>query len=342
LSKLEKIMSEIIVVGGGIAGLLAAEALKDAGLSVVGLEGSSTLGGRIEVGHHRVHSELARESLKSLLDGLELSEVQEPPLTRTKGEWQKAEEAGEFSEAEKFYLSEHYWIPTEGYSKLIARLVDKVGPSFQTRKLVTEVHASEKRILCEDGVEHPYSHLVWCSPLRALRTAWAGDKSPLKGLSKIPDRQGGISLEVELKEPLFSSKNTVILPFRFKEWRLRALGFPSTSGAPRVQWVLFLEDEILEDREEVAKCVRTLKREIGKEFPNAASMSVREKLTYLPVISGEAPLEWKSTLITPDIAYFGPETRLEGMDESWRNMDLTLANYPALKRDLESWKNTVP
>lgn len=335
-------MADIVIVGGGIAGLLAAEALVDAGFSVVGLEGSSELGGRVEVGHHRIHSEFARDSLRSLCEGLELSEVQEPPLLRTKGEWEKVEDAENFIEAEKFYLSEHYWIPAAGYSQLVSRLVDKVKGNYQTRKLVTEVVPEEKKIVCEDGVEHPYERLVWCSPLKDLRSAWKGDKSLLKGLSKLPERRGGISLEVDLKEPLFSSKNTVVLPFRFKEWRLRALGFSSQAGLSRLQWVLFLEDEILDDREEVAKCVRTLKREIAKEFPAVAELTLKEKLTYLPVISGETPVEWKSVLISPDIAYFGPETRLQGMDESWRNLDLTLANYPALKRELESWKNLTP
>jgi hypothetical protein len=332
-------MAEIIVVGGGIAGLLAAEALKDAGFSVVGLEGSSGLGGRLEVGHHRVHAETSRASLAGLVEGLELQEVQEPPLVRTKGEWEKVEETADFSSPEKFYLSEHYWIAKEGYSKLTARLLEKVAPLFQTRKLVTEVHAEQKKVVCEDGVEHPYERLVWCSSLRSLRTAWKGDKSALKGLTKLPERRGGISLEVDLKEPLFSSKNTVVLPFRFKEWKLRALGLAGTGESPRVQWILFLEDEILEDREEVAKCVRTLKREIAKEFPQAPELSAREKLTYLPCISGEDPVEWKSILISPDVAYFGPEARLEGMDESWRNLDLTLANYPALRQAVENWKN---
>jgi len=335
-------MSEIIVVGGGIAGLLAAEALKDAGLSVIGLEGSSDLGGRIEVGHHRILSEQGKECLKTLGQELELAEIQDPPQVRSKGEWETLEAAGEFMEAEKFYLSPHYWTPKEGYDALVARLVEKVGSLYQTRKLVTEVHAAEKKIVCEDGVEHPYERLVWCSPLNSLRTAWKGDKSELKALAKMPERRGGISLEIDLKEPLFSSKNTVVLPFRFKDWKLRALGFGSVSGAARVQWILFLEDEILEDREEVAKCVRTLKREMQKEFPNVTELTLKEKLTYLPVLSGEAPVEWKSVLVTPDIAYFGPETRLEGMDESWRNMDLTLANYPIFKGELAHWKNTVP
>ncbi len=335
-------MSEIIVVGGGIAGLLAAEALKDAGFSVIGLEGSSELGGRIEVGHHRILSEQGRDSLKTLDEQLELAEIQDPPQVRSKGEWETLGEAGDFIEAEQFYLSPHYWTPKDGYDAFVARLVDKVGPLFQTRKLVTEVHAADKKIVCEDGVENPYQRLVWCSPLKTLRAAWRGDKSELKALAKLPDRRGGISLEIDLKEPLFSSKNTVVLPFRFKDWKLRALGFGSTSGAPRVQWILFLEDEILDDREEVAKSVRTLKREMQKEFPAVAELTVKEKLTYLPVLSGETPVEWKSMLVTPDIAYFGPETRLEGMDESWRNMDLTLANYPVLKGELANWKNTVP
>ncbi len=339
LSKLKKIMADIIVVGGGIAGLLAAEAVKDAGFSAIGLEGASELGGRVGVGHHRIHSAQARESLHALCEGLELCEIDEAPLLRTKGEWEKAEDDKEFIDAEKFYLSHHYWIPTTGYSQLVARLVDKMQESYQTRKLVTEVRSDEKKLVCEDGIEHPYERLVWCASLKDLRTAWKGDKSQLKGLSKLPPRRGGILLEIDLKEPLFTSKNTVILPFRFKEWHLRALAFNSPAGPARVQWVLFLEDEILDDREEVAKCVRTLKREIAKEFPNLGALTLKEKLTYLPVISGETPVEWKSVLISPDIAYFGPETRLEGMDESWRNLDLTLANYPAFKREMESWKN---
>lgn len=334
-------MTAKVVVGGGIAGLLAAEALVDAGFSVIGLEGSSQLGGRLEVGHHRIKSESTLERLKSLVDEVQVDEVTEPPMVRTKGEWEKLDPEEELTDAEGFYLAEKFWIPVGAYPKLLQRLTEKVGPLFQMRKLVTEVHAAEKKILCEDGSEHTFDHLAWCSPLRTLRGAWKGDKGPLKGLSKLPERNGGISLEVDLKEPLFSTRNTVVLPFRFKEWRLRALGFAGISATASVQWVLFLEGEILEDREEVAKCVRTLKREIAKEFPQVAELSLREKLTYLPVISGEAPLEWKTLLLTPEIAYFGPEVRLEGRDESWRNLDLTLGNYPTLKQEFDGWRNVT-
>ncbi len=334
-------MAEIVVIGGGIAGLLAAKALKDTGFSVVGLEGSSSLGGRVGVGHHRLRSENAKETVRALCEGLQLDEIQEPPLIRSKGEWEGVKEDHSFIEAERFYLSQHYWVPAGGYLPLISRLTEELGENFQTRKLVSEVHPEQKKVLCEDGVEHSYQKLVWCSPLLTLRNAWKGDRSQLSAISKLPEGRGGISLEMDLREPLFSSKNTVILPFRFKEWRLNALGFANSSGSSNIQWLLFLEDEILEDREEVAKCVKTLKREISKEFPNAAELSSKEKLTYLQVISGETPLEWKSILITPDIAYFGPESRLAGTDESWRNLDLTLANYALLKKELGSWKNLL-
>ena len=53
-------MAKYLIVGGGFAGLLVGKVLRAHGIEFVGLEKSERLGGRIEVGHHRIYN---KESL---------------------------------------------------------------------------------------------------------------------------------------------------------------------------------------------------------------------------------------------------------------------------------------
>jgi hypothetical protein len=121
----------------------------------------------------------------------------------------------------------------------------------------------------------------------------------------------------------------VIFPFRFKDKKLRALGVndtSSTEGRFLVRWILFLEEEIIEDREEVAKCLKTLRRELEKEFPALKTSVVQERIVYLSSISGDHPVPTRTLNILPDLIYLGAELRMEDAEESLRNLDMILNN----------------
>ena len=204
-------------------------------------------------------------------------------------------------------------------------VAEEVKGQFHFRKTVTEVDPERKVVTCSDESTYEYEKLLWCSPLELLLKAWKGDKTALlKVMKNAKEIPGGINLDLEMSTDVFPLRNTMVLPFRYKDTKLRALGVRSTER--HAHWMLFLGQEIIEDREELAKCIRTFKRELQKEFPELKAAICSERIVYLPTISGETPTTAKSLELMPDVVYLGPEIRLPDTDEGLRNIDRTLDN----------------
>lgn len=323
-------MKPWIIVGGGFTGLIVARILKSRGMNFIGLEKSEHLGGSASIGHQRVYEPGSVEFFRQQFPELEFDFIDENPLERRKGEWRAPEEEGLVSE-EKFYLRGGFYSPKRSYAKLGDQLANEVGEFFHLRVSVTEIRPETKLLVCSNGNEIEYEKIVWCSPLETLPKVWTGDKTPLlKPVKELEDAPRGLMLEMETTAPLFPYKNTVVFPFRYKDSRLRALGTskPSEEGAGThiLQWVLVLEQELADDREELAKVMRTLKRELLKEFEGLKELLKGERIVYLPKASDEAPATVKSLALLPDVIYVGSQVRLPQSKEEPRNLDRALDN----------------
>lgn len=311
-----------LLVGGGFAGLLTAKLLQDRAHAFVGLEKTDAFGGSAGNGHQRFYDEKALEFLREKLGELEWTAVEEPPRERRKGEWRGIEE--NLSDAEKFFLRAPFFNPRARFAEIVQRLTAEVGRHFHKRKQVDAIHPEGRRVVCADGSEFHYETLVWCADIEALLKAWQGDKAALlKSLKPLQELPGGLDWEIELKEPVIPAANTVVFPFRYKETKLRALGVPEASN---LHWLLFLEDEIADDREEIAKCVRALKREILKEFPDLKEKTQSERIVYLTEIVTGNPAPVKSLNVLPDVLYIGPQVRLPESGEELQNLDRIIDN----------------
>ena len=159
---------------------------------------------------------------------------------------------------------------------------------------------------------------------------WSGEGKPTFPLKKIGSPRGGLYLDMELSRPVFPFRNTVVFPFRYKDNRLRALGVnaPVREGEAGhlVHWMVFLEDNLLENREETAKCLRALRRELRKEFPELETAVKQERIVYLPNITEDSVLPVKSLEVFPDVLYLGSELEPEDGPQGLRNLDRTLSN----------------
>ncbi|MFM8270325.1 MAG: hypothetical protein ACKN9V_09070, partial [Pseudomonadota bacterium] len=257
------------------------------------------------------------------------AEVQE----RIKGEFVPIRDG--YSEAEKFYLTSNLYLPVRPFSEILQKLALPVESHFHSQKTVTKIDGDKKIIEFSDGSEQKFEKLFWCSDLALLFKLWSGVplRAP-KANKKTTEMPSGVNVTLELESPLFDSKNTVVLPFRFKDCKLRALGVPDLDeeGLPhRLHWMIFLPKELMEDREEIAKCVRTLKRELLKEFPGLLEKTKKEKIVYLPILSGEEAARWASLEITSDIFYLGPQVYLKEEESEWRNLDLLVSHASYLR-----------
>ena len=333
-------MEQYVIVGGGIAGLMAARSLKAAGIPFVGLEKSNSLGGRLEVGHHRLYELNSTRFISSFIDDLEWETVEDTPQERRKGSWVEAEaDKGKETIAEElFYMRSPFFIPKINFADLVLRLGRNVKENFIFRKSVIGVDSENRKVICQDGTEFSYEKVVWCNSLESLNRVWKGDKAPLlKVRGKAEDLHGGLNLDIEVDGEFLPGKNTVVFPFRFKDHKLRALGTQTPSGDHRsLHWLLFLPEVIAENREEVAKCVRTLRRELEKEFPEMKAAIKSERIVYLPAISGEVPRRVKTLNLLPRVFYLGPEITIREEEGELRNIDVIVDNCKALQGILQA------
>jgi hypothetical protein len=83
---------------------------------------------------------------------------------------------------------------------------------------------------------------------------------------------------------------------------------------------------LLENREEVAKVVRTFKRELFKQFPAAKDALKRERIVFLPLICGYSSLQAKSLRIQDGVYYVGSQVRPDEGEPSLQNLDRLIDN----------------
>ena len=318
-----------IVVGSGIAGLLSAHLFSELGKRVIGFEKSERLGGSFVVGHQRLYEKGSVEIFQIQLPELQWDFIDEESVERKKGEWRNIEK--EFSTEENYYLRSGFYSPRISYADILAELSKENGRWFRLRTHIVELEPACRRLLCSDGVELEYEKAVWCSSLQSLRRVWKGASASVSKLAKETRRsEGGINLDMALTRPLFSYKNTVIFSFRYKDKKCSALGIHSPQIGQHVErilhWKLILEPEIAEDREEIAKCVRALKRELFKEFPELKELIKNERLIYFSSSDTRPAAVVPSLELFPDLIYVGSDVRLPNTKEELRSRDRELDN----------------
>lgn len=329
-------MAKYLIIGGGLTGVCVAQLLQKRGIEFEGLEKEDRLGGRAEVGHHRLYSSSSVEFLSRFSEG-EWHRIDEEPKERRKGEWVGVTDVEE--PFEKFYLGSSYYYPKSGFTEVLNSIITPVQEKFHLNKTVEKVDAAAKTVYCQDGTSYPYDKLVWCTHIDLLRKVWQGENSALlKAIKKARELHSGINLDLELSGAPFEFKNSVVFGFRYKDKKLRTIGVQDAEpqdNHSHIHWMLFVDDEICEDREELAKCVRTLKRELQKEFPEMKDRLVKERIAFLPALSGDESTELKSLEVVPDVYYIGPQVSLPDSDESLKNIDRTLNNCIHFEQTLQ-------
>lgn len=334
-------MPPYIVIGGGLSGLVAAHSLQARGIEFLGLERTDTLGGRAVIGHHRLYKTGSLDLLANHVPDLSWNRIEDAAMERHKGDWRALSLS--YSEPESFYLQAPFYSLEQDLEQVAASLRAQVGEHFKLNTTVVQILPQTKKVICQEGPEYEYEKLVFCGPLSLLATLWKGEKKALAKLFKQSDEEfGGINLDLEISasadeiRSLFPVKNTIALSFRFKDHVFRTLGNleKHADNSTRMHWLLFLPPEVVEDREEVAKCVRALKREIYKEFTSLKEKVVKERIVYLPNISGEEQAQAKSIEILPNLFYVGSQVRVEGSEAEALNLDRALENCKQFENTL--------
>lgn len=330
-------MAKYLIIGGGISGICVARILQAKDIQFEGLEKEDSLGGRAEIGHHRIYSSKSVEFF-SRFSSMEWFRIDEEPRERKKGEWSQVNDVDD--PYEKFYLGTNYFLPKGHFSDLVHSLSEPVKDKFLLRKTVEKIDSEGKKVICQDGSEHSYDNLIWCTHIDLLRKVWNGDSLQLlKVIKKARELHAGINLDLELSKLPFDSKNSIVFNFRYKDQKMRTIGiqestFENSIESSHLHWLLFVDEEVCEDREELAKCVRTMKREIQKEFPELKNLILKERIVFMPALSGDESAELKSLELMPGIFYVGPQVSLPDSETSLKNIDRSLDNCAHFEQTL--------
>lgn len=327
-------MSKYLIIGGGVSGLGAASLLAKQGIEFLGLEKEDQLGGHFEYARQRFYRPQTRTELQEIFPEIVISQGDDKALERHKSDWKELN-SGLLPSEEYYFRSPFYFIE----SNPVATIPESISSKFELKKAVQKIYAGEKKVVCQDGSEYSYDKLIWTGGLRQLNRLWADDKTPvLKLNAKLDDACGGIYLEWETNRRLLPTNNAVLFPFRFRDEKLRAIGQEAELGENKfsLRWILFLENELSEDHEEVAKRLKSFRRELEKDLPESVGIITQERIVFLPGISGAKPVKPKSLEPLANILVLGPEICLAAKEEpeTLTNLDLCLWNVGQFARYL--------
>lgn len=323
-------MNTYLIVGGGITGLFMGRFLSHKGQSFKGLEKSRQLGTDFNFGQLRIYQDNSVGILKNIYQSIQWMKIDDCPRERKKGEWINS--ANDFIDEEKLFLGNPFYRPSLNSDTFIHEVKTSAADNFLTEKQVEKIDLEKKIAYCQDGSEHLFDQLIWCADLKTLfKSVQGAPKTAIKNPKKKEESQGAIHLELELKNQCIPFSNSVIFPFRYKDYKLRAIGIndqPSegTSSSVKMHWSVFVERELAEDREEVAKVIRALKRELFKEFQDLKTALVREKIVFQPKVEAHRPSEAKGLELYPGVFYVGAEIHLSDTTMDSSPLDLILEN----------------
>lgn len=310
-------MDDFLIVGGGLSGISAAILLRRYGRKLTGSERSSVLGGRAHYPNQKFFRVQTQAELTNLFSNIQIEECDLPIFERSKNGWEPRLNSKE-TEQEKFLLSPCYLLRALNLKDFPPDITEL----FKLRTNIVSLFPSKKMVVFQDGTETFYSKLIWTDGLMELKRVWKEDKTPLlKLLAKFKVGQSGIFLDWHLKAPLWDGSGTFIFPFRFRDEKLRAIGFSlNNTGENRIQWSIFLSRDLAEDKEEVAKRLKAFRRELGKDFSNLEKNLTSERIVFLSAVHNSGGVAIKSPEPLENIILLGTDVQWPA-DESPTNLD---------------------
>jgi len=337
-------MNQFMIVGGGISGLIAAHILKDLGVDFAGLEPSGDLAMHFPLSTVNVFQEQTLDALSSILSEQAWVRDDVAPSFRAKGNWVPAGPTDN-PESENYWLHSPRWAMAADNLESIRSLSTIIAPSFHCHKKVAKLDIAGKTIHCTDESTFSYEKIVWCLPLQELALVsgnqLAAIAKPLRTLAK---PESGFMLEFKCRR-FDAPSSLIVFKFRFKSNHLEAIATisPADDQGILVQWMVWLPESISESHEEVAKCVKSFRRELAKEFDFFSESHEASRFIFIPAITGASAITHETLHLFNDLIYFGPEIHLPSSTSQARYLDRLAANVPFLRETLrtESISNTL-
>ncbi|MBI4404683.1 MAG: hypothetical protein HY537_11005 [Deltaproteobacteria bacterium] len=327
----------VLVIGGGMGGMLASWLLDNQHIPHIGFESSGQLGSDFLSEHPRMCSQASIHFVQQIFPNSDWMLSDQPPVEFRKGNWVPANAAS--SPFEEYCLKTPFFKMAVNHRGLMDHLFEKARPHFKTHLQIREIDEKQHVLRCHDGSSYVYSRIIWCGELDGLAKCYAGNKKELnKVLRKVDCSFSGISVDLSSEKPPPLTDNTLIFPFRYKDKILRSLGViwcdKNTDQDCLTRWLILFERDFGEDKEEVAKCLKTFRREFAKEFGGGESELGVSRVRYLSAISCTSPLRVESLEVLPSVTYLGSQVFPSGRNENFQNLDRLFDNMALVEEEM--------
>jgi protoporphyrinogen oxidase len=288
---------DVIVIGAGLGGLLAAKVLKSAGKSVLVLEaeeriggslrGTSTPYGVLEYGLKSLpNTEETRAALEKLNEALDpllsvsAEEIDVAPITYQKAEFQPfigfGEHAPESVDEFNYYTRPQRLKVSSAPSAWVQALADDLAENIQTKSQVTRLKVDQHlvhEVVVNGDQCYQAQEFVFAGRAKDLSALLAKGTINPKHFHKLESYQGWSSVSLDLIHPkqITDSKSLYVLSGGTQEIHA-CLGFfdsPAEKEGKLLQhsqWLTFVPDEAAHEEELTGHSLREIRRQLKRAF----------------------------------------------------------------------------
>lgn len=313
---------DTIIIGSGITGLLLARRLHHAGQSVMLVEARETLGGC-----YRRHNQLAPYSSPTLefypatneaLELIEWARSMSPVPLRFKvqdhrpqifdeGKWHPFAGFGEtpFLSAGELsvYGHTHEAVIEPGLEQMVRGLVEQLPISAHTMSEVTQFKVKDgavEEIVVNGDKSYKAARFIFTPHPSLLNNLISGEELPGKHRTRLARMQSwtAVALELQHSPPLAEDGAIRIFNHNAKE-------FEPVAGrvfGDRSKWMTLVPGDREADHEFVGQCIRHIKRQLKRAWPQAFEGKTEERIYVLANAVGQHSLKTKETYRLPEIS----------------------------------------
>ncbi len=294
----------IAIIGAGLTGLFLSHRLYEAGFKVSLFEARDVTGGAL------------RRSLISLLpatnENLELLEwarahsplplhfqVQDHnPQTYNEARWRSFAGFGETdfrSVGELGFLSFTSEIRLEpGVDQLVRALTEQLPITVSCKSEVTEIRVNEGKatqIVVNGDKAIPVDQVIYTGPLPALNHLITGPGISDKNRSRIAKFHTWTAVVLDLTHPAMDGDfdGIMVIQHNSKEFE-PVFGRMTPTGS---QWFTLVHSEQADEHEFTGQCIRHIKRQIKRAWPDRFNNELSEKIYVIPGAFGQNSLKSK-------------------------------------------------
>jgi hypothetical protein len=318
---------ETLIVGGGLSGLLIGAQLAQQGRSVLILEEKDDLGGFCRPSSHSLASlnfgfkslpanSTAHQALDFLEQVMRISvlrrEVDETPLTFDSGKFKPFVGFGA-QPPESINELDYYLCPQRIFCDFTpGQWIDRLKTMMSDEQYL--LRSQVTRILIEDGQAlgvivngdrtWTADQVVYAGPIKYLPSLLPTGAMTARTTQRLAKASYWSAICLDLIHPTAISESSSLYVLSGSGDEVSpSLGYfyPPANNTQISQWLTFVAPEGSEDPEVAGACVRRIKKQIKRAFPEAQENLVHERIYMAELSHGTADLKLKDDVLAPGI-----------------------------------------